>query len=209
MSSARFPGKVLAPLNGVPLIKLIHEQCQKLNNKNKVVILTSIEKSDDPVSAYLNSIDCQCYRGSLNNVFERFQGALLGHPCDYFVRLCADSPFINSELIDALLEKIEDSKYDLISNVYSRKFPKGQSVEIIKSTVFQSIHSDILTDHEREHVTPYFYTNKNKYNCLFLEQAEDLSGLNMCVDTFDDLKKHETSPINYVFDKSNLCIAKE
>jgi spore coat polysaccharide biosynthesis protein SpsF len=206
MSSARYPGKVLAPVSGIPLIKHIVDRVQKVNNKNKVVVLTSTQTSDDPLVAFLASIDCLVYRGSLNNVFERFQRALDDYPCDYFVRLCADSPFIDKNLVNYMIHYADTGKYDVISNVFSRKFPKGQSVEMIKTEAFLSVNEGILADEEKEHVIPYFYKNRSNYKCLFLENLEDLSHINQCIDTLEDLKNAEKDKNLYHFDERDICI---
>jgi spore coat polysaccharide biosynthesis protein SpsF len=206
MSSSRYPGKVLAPVLGTPLIKHIIDRARKVNNKNKVVVLTSAQPSDDPLAVFLSSIDCSVYRGSLNNVFDRFQKALDDYPCDYFVRLCADSPFIDINLIETLIEKGMQSKSEFISNVFSRTFPKGQSVEIMKSDLFKKISSDILDNEEREHVMPYFYKNKNQYKSLFFELSKNLSHINHCIDTVEDVKNIEAKNPEYFFDEKELCL---
>lgn len=207
MSSARFPGKVLAPVNGIPLIKRIIDTARQLKTINKIVVLTSTELSDDPLAAYLDSINCDLFRGELDNVFNRFQSCLNGYPCDYFVRLNGDSPFLETGIIDALVMSIKDDAYDLISNVFVRTFPKGQSVEIVRSKPFLEVQAESLTEHDKEHVMPYFYNHKDKYNCLFFNSVEDLGHINMCVDTLEDLKNLENESINYAFDKSKICIA--
>src|SRR3990167_1887604 len=106
MSSSRFPGKVLAPLHNKPLIKHIIDSARKVTGINKIVILTSVEESDEPLVSYLTKINCEYFRGSLDNVFERFKSALEQFSCDYIVRLSADSPFINNNLIEFMLKKI-------------------------------------------------------------------------------------------------------
>lgn len=205
MSSSRYPGKVLAPLQGKPLIKHIVERAEQVKKKNKVVVLTSTDCSDDPLVAYLESIGTLYFRGSLENVFERFQNCAGQYPSQYFVRLCADSPFIDPALIDSLLDYVQASEYDLISNACGRKFPKGQSVEIIKTKLFLNVNSITLSEHEQEHVMPYFYSHKNDYRSLFFDLTKSLGHINMCVDTLEDLKNLESSPYSYNFDNTKLC----
>ncbi|EKD70940.1 MAG: acylneuraminate cytidylyltransferase, partial [uncultured bacterium] len=103
LSSERFPGKVLAPLHQQPLIKHVVNCARSVREINQVVVLTSDNESDDPLVAYLEKIPCCYVRGDLENVFVRFQKALRDFPCDYFVRLSADSPFINSDLIQFMI----------------------------------------------------------------------------------------------------------
>lgn len=206
MSSSRYPGKMLAPFKGMPLIRHVVERCRATSKADNVIVLTSSDVSDDPLEAYLKSVNIPYYRGDLYNVVDRFQGALQEFPCDYFVRICGDSPFIEASLIDSLLSSTLNEGYDFVSNVAHRTFPKGQSVEIMKSQVFQELLSKTLTDHECEHVTPYFYSNINDYKYLFVESKANLSPLNMCVDTLEDLKALEDNSELFAFSEEELCL---
>lgn len=189
MSSSRFPGKILAPLHGKPILKHVIDRAKQVENAEKVIVLTSPEESDNPVVAYLEHINCFYFRGDLSNVFERFQSALKVFPCDYFVRVSADSPFIDSKLIEFMINKIKKNDNDIISNVVKRTFPKGQSIEIAKSKTFLSVDRSLLTSEEFEHVFPYFYRNQSCYKIDSVENTRDESHLNYCVDTLQDLQR--------------------
>lgn len=205
MSSSRFPGKILAPLNGKPILKHVIDSVCKVKNNGNFFVLTSSDESDDPVACYLESIDCPYFRGPLDNVFNRFQLALGSFPCDYFIRLSADSPFINSKLIEFMIEKCTNNEYDLVSNVVSRTFPKGQSVEIIRSEAFLIVDQLLLTKEEIEHVFPYFYRNQNDYKICGVENTIDESNLNYCVDTLDDYQRLSFIGQPYQFIRENVC----
>lgn len=204
MSSSRFPGKVLAPIEGVPLIKKLVERLSSLDAE--LIVLTSNELSDDPLAFYLERIGVKVFRGDLDNVFLRFNEAARYYSCDYFVRICADSPFIDKNLVNNMINYAETGEYDVISNVFSRTFPKGQSVEIIRAKSFFDINQSILSEEEKEHVTPYFYKNKENYKCLFLDNLKDLSYINQCVDMLDDLKEVEKNKKLYSFNEQDICV---
>ncbi len=203
MSSTRFPGKVLAPINQKPLIKTLLDNLSTVDLKNELIVLTSRELSDDPLVFYLERLKHKVFRGDLDNVFFRFYEALQYYPCDFFVRICADSPFIDPQLVQYMVQLTIVGKYDLLSNVFLRKFPKGQSVEILKSSVFMKAQCQNLSEEEKEHVIPYFYKNKDQYKCLFLGSSRDFSDVNQCVDTVEDIKRIENN--NYIFSKSDIC----
>lgn len=189
MSSTRFPGKVLAPLRNKPIVKHLLDSVANVVGAQNIVVLTSLETSDDPLVAYLEKINCSYYRGNLQNVFNRFQSALTCFPCDGFVRLSADSPFISHQLISSMLRKFELQSCDIMSNVFVRTFPKGQSVEIIKTRAFLATDERQLTPDDREHVFSYFYREKHRYHIISVENDKDESQINMCVDTLQDLNQ--------------------
>lgn len=189
MSSSRFPGKVLAPLYGKPLIKHIIEKAKYVNNIEKVVVLTSSLESDDPLASYLDRIKCDYFRGNLDNVFKRFRSALEPFPCEYFVRICGDSPFINSQLIKDMMTKLYNKDHDIITNVMRRTFPKGHSVEIIKTKLFLEADETSLTNEDKEHVFPYFYRNAAQFKICSVDNVTDQSHINYCVDTLQDLER--------------------
>lgn len=209
MSSVRFPGKILAPLNGKPIIKHMIDLASQIKDKYQVVVLTSVEESDDPLVSYLESIGCCYFRGSLNNVFERFQECAKSYACDYFVRICADSPFLNTKLVEVLLEYVKQNHvYDIISNVFNRTFPKGQSVEIIRSDTFLDIEKKLLTNYECEHVTPYLYSNQQKFKTMFVNYNKNLAHINMSIDSIEDLRLLNNSNCFDYFDARNICTIK-
>lgn len=206
MSSHRFPGKILAPLNGEPILKHIINRAKQVKNANQVVVVTSDETSDDPVIVYVKSLNAYCFRGSLNNVFNRFYCALKIFPCDYFVRLSADSPFIDPSLMEYLITIAKKSHYDVITNVLERTFPKGQSVEIIKSAIFSSVNQSVLTEAEREHVFPYFYHHQNHFQIYSVRNIKNENNLNFCVDTVENLNHLHQTKARYQFCQDRIAI---
>src|ERR1700690_261368 len=89
MSSSRFPGKVLAPVNGKPMIARVIRCVAGSFGSDSIVVATSDETSDDPLASYIESLDVKVFRGPLENVFERFRLCLNTNPCDWFFRISA------------------------------------------------------------------------------------------------------------------------
>lgn len=197
MSSQRFPGKVLAPLQGKPLVSHLIARAQQAQGVDQVVVLTSVEPSDAPLAAYLESVGCPVFRGELNNVFLRFRAALAQYPCDYFVRLSADSPLMDVQLLSDMVAYTQDDAYDFISNVQSRMFPKGQSVEIVRRDAFLSVDAQGLTPEQQEHVMPYFYDAPLRK--LFVDNTVNQREINSCVDTIEDLRALESGAVVFEY----------
>lgn len=192
MSSRRFPGKVLAPLAGQPIIKRVVEQVQLVFPPDRIVVLTSAESSDDPLACYVRSLDVAVYRGELDNVAARFQGCLAAYPCSWFVRLCADSPLLSSFVLQAVTQHQERGDLDLVTNVYPRTFPKGQSVEMVNAETFAAVETQRLSDDEREHVTLMFYRQPQRFRILNVPSHDPRQAdRSFVVDTVDDLRRLE------------------
>lgn len=189
MSSERLPEKVLKPIYGKPMIQVVVEQVSKAIPLNSIVVLTSTEQSDDALAAFLADNGINCFRGSLDNVLDRFQQAAKVYPSSHILRISADSPLMSPDVITYAKSLISD-EWDLITNVKPRSFPKGHSVELVKTSTLLAIDQSALTDHEKEHVMPHIYAHPDRYAILnFHSGQEDLAEINLCVDTPDDYER--------------------
>ncbi|MFN3491516.1 MAG: hypothetical protein ACK40V_04775, partial [Anaerolineales bacterium] len=122
------------------------------------------------------------------------------HPCDWFFRISADSPLLNSKILKIMTSYV-DEKLDLITNVQKRTFPHGHSVELLNVKSFSKIDSNRLSDDEREHVTKFYYAHADEYKILNLENTDaDYAKLNFVVDTFDDLRRVEEMETKIQYD---------
>jgi spore coat polysaccharide biosynthesis protein SpsF (cytidylyltransferase family) len=188
MSSKRFPGKVLAPFNGIPILTRVIGRVSKVISSGRIVVLTSTNQSDDPLVCYMLDAGISVYRGPLENVFERFQLCLREYPCSWFFRICADSPLIDNEILKTMLIRNDKLDVDLITNVFPRTFPKGQSVEMLNADTFSGIDPYSLNLGQQEHVTKVYYENPESYRIINVESSErNLAAINLSVDTIEDL----------------------
>jgi spore coat polysaccharide biosynthesis protein SpsF len=195
MSSARFPGKMLAPFRGRPLIAHVLERFRKADLHSRVVVLTSLDPTDDPLADFVaNRCAVPAFRGDLDNVAARFQSALKEYPCEWFVRISGDSPWIDASLVQAMIGFCDPS-CDLVSNVVQRTFPPGQSVECVRSDAYQSLDTGKLTPSQREHVTKVFYDRPDGWRLrgVICENPE-WAKVRMVVDQLDDLRVLEGGP---------------
>ena len=111
------------------MITRVLAQVSKAVPLDKVVVVTSQNISDDPLTAYLGSIGISVYRGSLENVFARYQDCLEQFPCDWVARVTADSPLWNPSVYSFMKDTFKDGgAVDVVTNVFPRTFPNGQSV---------------------------------------------------------------------------------
>jgi spore coat polysaccharide biosynthesis protein SpsF (cytidylyltransferase family) len=192
MSSSRFPGKMLAPLAGQPILAHVVKNAAVAVGLDRVVVLTSSDVSDDPLACYAEHfLGAAVFRGDLGNVLCRFQGALAEYPCEWFMRICGDSPLIDPNIMALMIQRIR-MQDDLVTNVAVRTFPPGQSVEILKSSTFISIDAGALNLDNLEHVTSHYYANPERYVINTIRSVQpELAAQSMVIDTLEDLLSME------------------
>jgi len=188
MSSIRFPGKVLKPLQQATLIEHVYRNCAKTGLPT--YILTSTEPSDDTLVRLAQNRGWKIFRGDLADVHSRFCEFGANFKLDYILRVSADSPLIHPGVIKLVYMEgvLSNFEPDLITNVFPRTFPKGQSVEMIKTKALASLPKQEMSVFNLEHVTSFFYENSEKFKIVNCQNTNDLSKHNTSVDTPEDLK---------------------
>lgn len=184
MSSERFPGKVLAPLAGKPVLAHLLERL----SRHRVIVATSTDLSDDPVADFCAERGTLCMRGPLEDVSARFAGVVAALGIDAFVRVSGDSPLLDPMLVDEGIALFEKLRPDLATNVFPRTFPKGQSVEVVDARTFVATEPELTDTGDREHVTTFFYAHPNRFRIENFAADQPAPNVNLAVDTPDDLE---------------------
>ena len=189
LNSSRLPGKILSHINGKPLITYILERLSKSKYNGNIVIATSRNQTDQPIEDYCIKNNISYYRGSLENVSERFLKCAIQHRFDYAVRINGDNLFTDPSLIDDYCDLAISGDFDLISNVPNRTYPSGMSVEVIKVSFMRKIAANFKKKKYREHVTLYFYENLASGHFKFIENNDvpEARGLKLAIDHLFDL----------------------
>ncbi len=186
MSSNRLPGKVLFPLGNSTILYEVYKRA--LLFSNQVVVCTSTDATDDELEIYCEKKNIICFRGDLENVFKRYQEVFKISQLKkfkWFARVTADNPLISVILAKNLIARINPN-LDYIS--YLKKIPNGSGIELINTKTFLNINSESLDAAEKEHVTPVFYENLEKYNTLLVEPDDfyKVSELRVTLDYKED-----------------------
>lgn len=189
MNSSRLPGKVMKEFNKKPLIGYLLERLVHCDSLDKVVVATSQDTTDSPIADYCRKHGVFFVRGSLTNVAERFKKVLETYNFNVFVRVNGDSPFLDQELIRRGIDIFKNGSYDIVTNVRERTYPKGESVEVIRSEVFRAAYKFMKTSEQREHVTGYFYENPRDFNIFNFRAENNYSNINLSIDTIEDARK--------------------
>lgn len=189
-SSSRLPGKALRPLQGKALLHRVYDALAPYFEPSQIVVATSDEPSDTPIVEYCRQQGITYYRGSLDNVAQRFADCANAHRMDYAFRINGDNLFVEiTSLLDMKLAVAEDSSLDFLSNVEGRTYPYGMSVELVKTSFYQSVLHRIGRDARyREHVTLYLYDHPAEGRRLYFynEKYPEAQAIPLAIDTPKD-----------------------
>ena len=189
-SSKRLPNKVMKKINNQPLISYVYNRVKKSKNITKIIIACSKLRSDDQLVKFCKQKRYNFFRGSLNNVLQRYVQVSKKYNLKYFVRITGDSPCIDPIIIDKAIRIYKSKKCDLVTNVHPRSYPVGISVEVINSKIIIDIDKNKrISKKNKEHLTSYFYKNEKKYSIVNFKNKKNFSKYNLAVDTLSHLKK--------------------
>lgn len=196
MGSTRFPGKVLAPLNGRPVIEYVFRFAKGLP-VDKVFLLTSSLQEDDVLVEWANNSGIPVvYRGDAANVAKRFYDALTEWPCDYALRICGDSPFLDQllayRLIDAICQHPDADYYGYADDETPAILTAyGLFIEGFRTEAFRKMYEAGLIDTQKEHVTNVFYQNWDRYTSWRLDIPPEIMRhpFKASIDTVADLHR--------------------
>jgi len=195
MSSRRFPGKVLAPLHGRPVVWHVI-QAMKAGGfaDEEITLLTSSEPSDDPVASYAETLHIGVFRGSLHDVLGRFTEAAKVYPCEWILRATADSPCYDPMLIRFVRQATESTPAGFLTTTHRRTLPVGMNVEAFRPELLRAAHgkSDLSAE-DREHVSLSLHRGGDTVTTGSIELVgNDFSGATVSIDHPSDLASLES-----------------
>jgi len=182
LSSTRLPGKVLQPICGFPMLGLQLERIKRAKHFERLVVATSTDQHDNPIAKLCEDLQVDCYRGSLEDVLDRFYKAAKQYEPIHVVRLTGDCPLTDPELIDAVIQHHIVSGADYTSNTMDPTFPDGLDVEVVRFSALEQAHAAAKLNSEREHVTPYFYNHPELFRLASFKSKIDRSPMRWVVD---------------------------
>ncbi|MGI0057156.1 MAG: cytidylyltransferase domain-containing protein [Nitrosarchaeum sp.] len=188
MSSTRLPGKVMKPLNGTPMICIIMNTLKKSKLITKSMVICSIDTKDNILVECLKKNHIEYFRGSEKDVLSRYYNTAVKEKANLIVRITADCPLLDPEIVDMVIHEAVIHKTDYCSNVGIRTFPRGYDVEVFTFDVLKKMFFETKNKDDREHVTLYIDKNLNLFNTLNVPAPENKhhSDWRICVDTEKD-----------------------
>ena len=191
MGSTRLPNKVLMDLNGKSVLENIIDRLKKSSCIDKIIVATSINAENIVIEKLCESKEISCFKGSEDDVLDRYY-----QTCNFFgisesdniVRITADCPLIDYNVIDKIIEKHLEDNNDYTSNTIVPTFPDGLDCEVFTFASLEDSWKNACLSSEREHVTLYIKNHPEIFKIENILNDEDLSDLRWTLDEKEDFE---------------------
>jgi len=199
LGSTRLPGKVLADVGGRSMLGRVCDRARRAALVDQVVVATTLEPDDQQVVDECARLQVACFRGSTEDVLERYDQAARAFEADAVVRITADCPLIDPQVIDLVVGAFQEARQALqhsasllyASNTLRRTWPRGLDVEVMTAAALAQACREAREPYQRTHVTPYIYQHPDLFRLLAVTQRvpgpEDLGHWRWTVDVPEDL----------------------
>ena len=188
VTSTRLPEKVLRPILGQPMLFRQLERVRRSRQIDKLLVATSSDRSDDPLKEVCAHASAVLFRGSLDDVLDRFFQAAKLFCATHVVRLTGDCPLADPDLIDRVVAYYLENELDYCANDMPPSFPDGLDVEVLRFECLESAWREAILPSQREHVTPFIYQHPQRFKTGNYEHDQDLSHLRWTVDELVDFE---------------------
>jgi spore coat polysaccharide biosynthesis protein SpsF len=188
MGSTRLPGKVLKEVMGKPLLDFLVERLAQSQEIDEIVILTSHQKQDEQIVSFCKERNLRYFRGSEDDVLDRYYHAALKNHPEGIVRITSDCPLIDPEVVDQVVRVFRQNypTLDYVSNSLERTFPRGLDVEVFSFKALKDAFQNACLPEEREHVTVYLYRHPEQFRLKNIFHTPSLAHHRWTVDTPED-----------------------
>lgn len=191
MTSSRLPGKVLKEIAGIPMIAHVINRVAKAKLVDQTIIATTHDPADNLIEEFCNERGIACFRGHPFDVLDRYYQAALSYQANTIVRITADCPLMDADLIDHLITSFIETNVDFAANrlppPWKRTFPIGLDIEVVGFKALEKAWKEATLPYEREHVLPYLYDQPNRFKILLMQHEPDYGNKRWTVDTPEDL----------------------
>jgi spore coat polysaccharide biosynthesis protein SpsF len=172
MGSTRLPGKSLMPLAGRPLVARVIERVKRCRLVDAFVLATTRNAQDDPLEALGRESGIAVFRGSENDLVDRYYQAARECSADVIVRVPADNPVPEPVEIDRIVKYHLESRNDFSSNypdVFDNGYPDGIGAEVFNMEALTKVWETSTDPRNREHPHTNFYEHPELYRIGTIE----------------------------------------
>lgn len=189
MGSSRLPKKVMSKVvENIFLIDSVLNQLKFCKSFKKIIVVTTTLSEDDVLFEHVIACNIQCYRGSSEDVLDRYYQCAKKYRLKNIIRITSDNPLIDPHIVDKVVQRFFDKKCDYATNTMPRTYPYGTEVEVFSFETLEKTWKNALKPSEREHVTPYMRETAHNFSKFNLKNHEDLTHLRYTVDRLEDMK---------------------
>lgn len=188
-SSTRLPGKILREIHGRSVLGHIIDRVRRGAPSASIVVCTSTDSSDDVIAQFAFREKVNCFRGHLEDVAGRVLTCAEEFGWDYIVRINGDNIFTDPDTLQCMIAIASTDEFDFVTNVPGRTFPLGMSVEILRTSFYREVISEVREPGYREHVTSWLYDNPEVGRRFIYRNTvcPAAAGLDLALDTEADL----------------------
>jgi spore coat polysaccharide biosynthesis protein SpsF len=189
MGSTRLPGKVLEDLVGHPMLTRVVNRTGRAKTLDAVVVATTAQPADEVIVHLCEERSWPFFRGSEEDVLDRYYRAAIAFGADTIVRITSDCPLIDPDIIDRVVDEFlyRYPRLEYVSNGLVRTFPQGLDVEVISFDALERSWHEDGNPAWREHVTPYIWRHPDQFRIHNVANDTDYSHMRWTVDTIEDL----------------------
>jgi len=184
-NSTRFPGKVVKKINNKTILEILIRRLTRSKHITKIIVACSNNRKDKAIVTICRKLNVNYFIGSENDVLNRFYQTAKKYRGINIVRITADCPLIDSNIVDDVISNFFFKNVDYASNVNPPTFPDGLDVEVFKFSVLKEAYINAKKSEEREHVTSFIINNK-KFKKFNLKNSIDYSSLRLTLDEKED-----------------------
>jgi spore coat polysaccharide biosynthesis protein SpsF len=185
-SSTRFPDKIFKLIEKKPLLWHVVNRLRPSRTLDEIIIATTENEEDNKIVAWGKENNVKVFRGSQNDVLNRYYEAAKYSNSNVIVRITADDPFKDYRLIDQAVDLLQKGNYDFVSNNNPVSYPEGLDVEVLTFATLKLCNELAEDAFEKEHVTQYIFKNPDKFYIKNISSDVDLSSFRWTIDTEDD-----------------------
>jgi len=206
VGSTRLPNKVIKKLGNKTIIEILLNRLTKSKTINRIVIATTTKKEDDIIEKIALNSGFEVFKGSEKDVLDRYYNAAIEYNAGIIVRITADNPLTDVDLIDSQVESLIESSYDYVT---AKGIILGLGSEVFTLNTLKKAWENAKEKYQREHVTPYIYENPEMFKLGYVNPPDLLKreDIRLTIDTIEDFKLYQEL-YNHLGDLENADIQK-
>jgi spore coat polysaccharide biosynthesis protein SpsF len=186
MGSTRLPGKSLRVLAGKPVIERVIDRAKLIPLVDEVWLATTDKGEDDKLAAWANKNNIPVFRGSADDVLDRYYQTAHKADADVVMRVTGDCPLLDPSVSNLIVTELLSGNFDYVTNTMQCTYPDGFDTEVMNLEALARAWKEAKLASEREHVTPYIWKQPELFKLKNVKNDRDYSSIRLTLDTPED-----------------------